>query len=92
MVRRWYDGGAVEEGGNSLQSLEGNEGTLDITNTEENQDSSATLEHKESYKPILDSVERTPTPPPSPLPLESPTNDADSAPSAPIDSEHDTNK
>ncbi|XP_069159568.1 myc box-dependent-interacting protein 1 isoform X2 [Procambarus clarkii] len=87
----WYDGGAVEEGGNSLQSLEGNEGTLDITNTEENQDSSATLEHKESYKPILDSVERTPTPPPSPLPLESPTNDADSAPSAPIDSEHDTN-
>ncbi|KAK8727302.1 hypothetical protein OTU49_009802, partial [Cherax quadricarinatus] len=87
----WYDGGAVEEGGNSFRSLEGNEGTLDITTTEDNQESSPTLEHKETYKSIPDSDQRTPTPPPSPLPLESPSNDADSVPSAPIDSEHDTN-
>ncbi|XP_071523126.1 myc box-dependent-interacting protein 1 isoform X3 [Panulirus ornatus] len=88
----WYDGGAVEEGGNSLQALEGSEGTLEISTTEDNQDSSDPLEHKESYKSIPDSVQRTPTPPASPLPLESPTNDADSAPSAPsVDSQPDTN-
>ena len=72
MARRWYDGGAGDERENALQANEGNSAVLEIS-AMENSSNSAPLEMEQSYKSIPDN-DRTPTPPSSPLPLESLAN------------------
>ncbi|XP_066983969.1 myc box-dependent-interacting protein 1 isoform X3 [Macrobrachium rosenbergii] len=74
----WYDGGAGDEGENSFQLNEGNDAVLEIS-AMENSSSSAPMETEQSYKPIPDN-DHAPTPPSSPLPIESLANNgADSA-------------
>lgn len=84
LVHRWYDETPKEEGSNSHEVLESNEGTLEITSPEEAPGSSVSLEAQETYKPIKDSDQMTAPP------VEPPSTDVPDLP--PSDSQPESDK
>ncbi|KAK4300907.1 hypothetical protein Pmani_026923, partial [Petrolisthes manimaculis] len=95
----WYDGGADDGDGNdSHEVLKGSKGSLNISNSEDNNIDSTSLEVQGSYKPLPDSdpKPRTPSPEPSsqvpPLIAATDNHTADEAvPPEPVSTPDDSN-